>query len=237
MNEKKNDKLIDWYKFTEKIPTIKPDKHFNSHLIKPCSMISVIGQTGSGKSSFLVEFLARKPNSFFEIIIFNPVLTDEPLYNLLKSKIAGIKFIDDVADLPELSSFKDEDKNEEKLIVFDDIINLKVKEKQKIQKFYCSARKFGFTCINLSQNFTDIPIQIRRNTQIYILFRLNDINSINQILKTHNHLGIPKELIKRMYLFSTQKKKDFFKIDFTSEEAFAYSHNFIDILNPMDFVG
>ena len=49
--------------------------------------------------------------------------------------------------------------------------------------------------MNLSQNFSDIPLQIRRNTQVYILFRLNDINSISQILKTHNHLGLDKDVI------------------------------------------
>ena len=227
---KKTDKLTDWYSKIDNKQSIKLDKNFKNHLIKPNSMISAIGQTGSGKSSFLVEFLARKPNAFYQIIIFNPANVDEPLYNYLREKIEGIVFIDDVAELPNLEDFKDEDKKEEKLIVFDDIINLKKKELQQIQKFYCSARKFGFTCLNLSQNFSDIPLQIRRNTQVYIIFRLNDINSINQIIKTHNHLGLDKEAIKKMYHFATEKPKDFFKIDFTSDTN-PFTHNFTDILN------
>lgn len=231
MNKLNKDNLTDWYsKIKNKNTKPKVDKNFKNHLIKPNSMLSVVGQTGSGKSSFLVEFLARKPDAFYEIIIFNPATTDEPLYDLLREKIDGIKFIDDVSELPNLEDFKDDDKTEEKLIVFDDIINLKKKELQQIQKFYCSARKFGFTCINLSQNHTDIPLQIRRNTQIYILFRLNDVNSINNIIKTHNHLGLDKETIKQMYLSATSKPKDFFKIDFTSDLN-PYTHNFTDIFS------
>jgi len=225
------DNITDWYsKIKNQKAKPKVDKNFKNHLIKPNSMISVIGPTGSGKSSFLVEFLARKPNTFYDIIIFNPATTDEPLYDLLREKIDGIKFIDNVEDLPNLEDFKDDDKTEEKLIVFDDIINLKKKELQQIQKFYCSARKFGFTCINLSQNYTDIPLQIRRNTQIFILFRLNDVNTINNIIKTHNHLGLDKETIKQMYLSATSKPKNFFKIDFTNE-THPYAHNFTDIFD------
>ena len=110
----KKDALTDWYsKLGDKKTKPKVDKNFKHHLIKPNSMISVIGPTGSGKSSFLVEFIARKPNAFYEIIIFNPANVDEPLYNYLIEKIEGVKFIDDVAELPNLEDFKDEDKTEE----------------------------------------------------------------------------------------------------------------------------
>ena len=88
-----------------------------------------------------------------------------------------------------------QDKNEEKLIIFDDIINLSKKELLKIQKWFNSARKYGFTCISMAQNWAQLPIQIRRNTMIYFLFRMNDNNTINNILKTHNCTEYPKEII------------------------------------------
>ena len=46
----------------------------------------------------------------------------------------------------------------------------------KIQKWYNSARKYGYTCIALVQNYADLPIQMRRNTNYYMIFRLNDMN-------------------------------------------------------------
>jgi len=49
-------------------------------------MILMVGGTGSGKSTILCEFiLNRKKNAFYEIIIFNPVNTDEMIYNYLYS--------------------------------------------------------------------------------------------------------------------------------------------------------
>lgn len=225
------DKLTDWYtkidkKYDQKITN---DKNFNNHLIPPCSMVSVIGPTGSGKTSFLVEFLSRKPDSFYEIIIFNPVNTDEPLYTYLEDKIKGIQLINDVEDLPTLDDYKDCDKSQEKLIVFDDICNLPKKELKEIQKFYCSARKFGFTCINLSQNYTDIPTQIRRNTQIFVIFRLNDLNTINHILKTSNTSEVSGNAVKQMYHHATKTPKNFLKIDLVNRQH-PFTHNFKNIL-------
>ena len=88
INSNFKDKINDWYKVANGSGMnnkIKEDKNFKNHLIKPCQMISIIGPTGSGKSTALLEFiLNRKTNSFYRIIIFSGSTTDEPLYNLLK---------------------------------------------------------------------------------------------------------------------------------------------------------
>ena len=97
-----------------------------------------------------------------------------------------------------------QDKNEEKPIIFDDIINL-----SKIQKWFDSASKYGFTCISMAQNWTQLPVQIRRNTMIYFLFRMNDNNTINNILKTHNCTEYPKEIIKKCILNQLKIRKIF----------------------------
>ena len=69
----------------------------------------------------------------------------------------------------------DEDKKHKKLIIFDDIINLPKKQLTKIQKWFNSSRNYGFTCVAMVQNYTDAPILMRRNTQHFVLFRLNDM--------------------------------------------------------------
>jgi len=239
INSNFKDKINDWYKVANgngMNNKIKEDKNFKNHLIKPCQMISIIGPTGSGKSTALLEFiLNRKTNSFYRIIIFSGSTTDEPLYNLLKKISEDIELIQDADKLPELSEMNGQDKNEEKLIIFDDIINLSKKELLKIQKWFNSARKYGFTCISMAQNYQQLPIQIRRNTMIYFLFRMNDNNTINNILKTHNCTEYPKEVIKKMYLESTKNKKDFFIIDFNSDDKYMFRHNFTDILDPKLF--
>ena len=124
----------------------------------------------------------------------------------------------------------DEDKKQEKLIVFDDIINLPKKQLVKIHKWYNSARKYGFTCIAVAQNYTDLPIQMRRNTMIYLIFRLNDITTINQILKNHSN-GDDKDLIKKAYFMATSKPHNFFMLDTTSQDNKRYRHNFTDVID------
>ena len=64
----------------------KVDANFKKHYIQPCSMICCIGGTGSGKTNALIDFLNRKNNAFYDIIIFSGSTVEEPLYNLLKQK-------------------------------------------------------------------------------------------------------------------------------------------------------
>lgn len=234
MPTKFKDEIKDWYKIAGKTGCgikYKNDKNFSKHYIKPCQMISIIGQTGSGKSKALLEFLSRKNDAFYDITVFSGSSVDEPLYKLLQKHIEGINMIDDPDELPELSDMNEEDKKHEKLIVFDDIINLPKKQLLKIQKWFNSARKYGYTCIAMAQNYTQLPIQMRRNTMIFMIFRLTDINSINQILKNHNSNGDNKDLVKQLYFEATEKKGDFFTLDLTSEGKERYRHNLTDFLS------
>ena len=115
-------------------------------------------------------------------------------------------------------------------MIFDDIINLNKKQLLKIQKWYTSAHKYGFTCISCTQNYTDLPIQIRRNTMIFILFRLNDINTINHILRTHNNNGDDPKLVKKAYYEATSELHHFFLLDTTSNDNKRYRHDFTDLI-------
>ena len=139
--------------------------------------------------------------------------------------------IDNAEELPELKDVIDEDdKQLEKLIIFDDMINLPKKQLLKIQKWANSSRKGGFSNIFVAQNYPDLPIQIRRNTMIFIIFRLNDMNTINQILKNHNNNGDDKELVKQAYFLATSKPHNFFLLDTTSNDDKRYRHNFTDLI-------
>jgi type II secretory ATPase GspE/PulE/Tfp pilus assembly ATPase PilB-like protein len=112
-----NDKMTDWYEVINKKGNgikYKLDKNFNKHYIKPCSMMIILGSTGAGKSTALVEFLSRKNNAFYEIIIFSGSTADEPLLNMLKDKMEGIQIIDNVDELPELTDFNEADKKNRK---------------------------------------------------------------------------------------------------------------------------
>ena len=74
----------------------KLDKHFKNHYILPNSMIGIIGGTGSGKSNALLNLISKQSNKYFDIIIFNPVSTDEPLLKLLQKKMPALQLISNI---------------------------------------------------------------------------------------------------------------------------------------------
>ena len=63
-----------------------------------------------------------------------------------------------------------------------------------------------------------------------MIFRLNDINTINQILKNHNNNGDNKELVKQAYFTATSKPHNFFLLDTTSNDDKRCRHNFLDLI-------
>jgi energy-coupling factor transporter ATP-binding protein EcfA2 len=193
----------------------KQDPTYKEHFINPNSHVALIGPTGSGKSNALLNFLRKKNGRFYKIIIFNPATTDEPLYNYLQDAIDGIEFYNDINELPSLSDFDDEDKDKEKLIVFDDFTDLKKKEMSKLQEYLKAGRKFGFNCWVLAQNYTSIPKPITRNCHYFIVYRQNDNATLNNIIKNHNIDNLDKNLIIDAYQYATNEPMNFFMIDTT----------------------
>lgn len=230
---KKGDTIKDWYKIMEGsgMSSEKPreDKTFPRHHIKRNMMMALVAPTGGGKSTVLCEFLHRKDGQFHRIIIFSGSTGDEPLLNGLQQMIPGIEILDDPEELPNLEDEKP-DRSVEKLIVFDDFINMSKKELKVIQKWANSARKYGYSCLFLAQNTTDIPMQLRRNIMVWLIFKLRDANTVRHLLKTTNVSNIPIEDLLQVYDHCTRGPKNFFKIDLTEEGKHRYSHNFIDFI-------
>lgn len=211
------DKISNWYNIIDKEYQRKPqlDKNYKEHFINPCSHVCCIGQTGTGKTNALISFLDRKQNAFYKIILFTGSTTDEPLYNFLQNKIPEMETYTDINDLPPLSDFDDDEKEQEKLIIFDDFTDLNKKEMSKINEYLKAGRKFGFSCWVLAQNYTSIPKTITRNCQYFIIFKQNDNATLNNIIRNHNTDNINKEIFKKAYEYSTKEPNNFLLIDTT----------------------
>ena len=223
------DKITNWYlkldKENQDVP--KPDKNFKAHGILPNSRIALIGGSGAGKTNVLMEFLHRKEGAFYEIIIFTSN-ADEPLLRQLKTDIPEVQIYTNIQDVPELKSFDPKDASHEKLIVFDDFIALPKKDMKKIEEYAIASRKYGFTSLYMLQNYTSCPKIIMRQIEYFILFRLNDNVTINNIIKNHNIDQIPKDLFMRMYLTATNEPRHFFLLDVKNpNKTFRYRQNFM----------
>jgi hypothetical protein len=235
MSKKVSNEITDWYsKIGAKKPDLKQIKGFEKHHILPETRILALGPSGSGKSTMLMEFLSRVGDRFFEFYLFTGSTTNEPIYNFLKEKIPDIKMFDDINQFPNLKDIEEDDN--EKIVVFDDFINLDVKGMRKIKEWIISSRKKHFTCIFMAQNLAEIPTQIRRNINYFAVFKMNDDFLIKYVLKNYA-FGVPKNAIIKMYEFSTEKPKNFFFIDtLTNDPHWKFRHNLLQGLDPKDFM-
>jgi len=227
-----SDKVKNYYELLPKDlkRETKLDKNYKKHYIQPNSMICCIGGTGAGKSNSLIDFLTRKNEAFYKIIIFSGSTTDEPLLNMLKTKIPEIEMYNDVEQLPPLSEFDDEDKDQEKLLVCDDFISLSKKEQKKIYEYLISGRKHGFTVWLMCQDYKSCPKIITRNLNYIIMFKLNDNVSINNIIRNHNIHGIDKNKFKEHYINATSEPRQFFMVDMKNPKTHL-RQNFLNILS------
>jgi hypothetical protein len=173
----------------------------------------LIGGSGTGKSNALTNFLDKKRDAFHDIIIFTGSTTDEPLYKFLEDKIDGLQLTNDINELPALSEWNDEDNEKEKLIVFDDFINLPKKDLKKIQDYLIGGRKRGFTVYVVSQNYREIPKTISRNIHYFFIFKQNDNSTLNNIIRNHNIDNLDKDYIKDFYSECVQEPMNFMMLD------------------------
>jgi hypothetical protein len=145
----------------------------------------------------------------------------------LKEKIPEIQEFSDVNELPDLKSFED-DKKHEKLLIVDDFINLPKKDMKKILDYLIAGRKSSFTVICQSQNYTSIPKTIVRNIHYFLLFRLNDNISINNIIRNHNTDNVDKDTFKKLYLDATKEPLNFFMLDLRGKPETRLRRNFLE---------
>jgi len=187
---------------------------YKQHYIDKNSRILMIGSSGTGKSNSLLNFIEKSSGEFSEIIIASFSTTDEPLYNYLQQKIPQVQLINNIDEVPEVQSYDDNDKKISKLIVFDDFVNLNKKEMKKLFDYAIASRKFGFTCVFISQSYTSVPKIISRNCNYLFVFRLNDKVSIKRIISNHSLSGIvsPEE-IEKYYYYCIKQPLGFLLID------------------------
>ena len=109
-------------------PVIKnPNKHLHGFDL-PFRLI-VCAPSGSGKTNFvanLLQLFSAGEGSFTDILVLTKN-SDEPIYNYLKEKAKGIVIKEGLGNnLPNLD--KTEEKEDQKLIVLDDLVLEKIRQ-------------------------------------------------------------------------------------------------------------
>ena len=205
-------------------------KTWKKHHIFNNSMILCLGGTGTGKTNALINYISRSSTEFSDVIVCSFSTVDEPLYNLLEDN--GVTLYNNIDEVPDLEEYDSDDKKKPKLIVFDDFINVENKKLKKIYNYLISGRKFGFTCWLMTQNYSSVPKVIVRNINYFILFKINDNISLNNIIRNHNISDVDPSIIKSAYNLCTQTPPNFFMIDMkTGNLKERFRENFLNFLD------
>ena len=102
---------------------------------------------------------------------------------------------------------------------------------RKIKEYLVAGRKFNFTVFCMAQNYKEVPKTITRNINYFIIFRLNDNISINNIIRNHNIDNIDKEEFKNAYVNATDQPMNFYLLDLKNRNKNCiYTQNFLNFI-------
>lgn len=174
--------------------------------------MSIIGGSGTGKTSFLVQFITKfmkvekiyvcakhldQPKLKWLHDFYTEIETkiNEKLRKKKKTSNANFKIIESFTnDLNEFPTVDQLDKNKKNIVVFDDMV-MERDVSNKIPNYFVRGRHHGASVFYLSQTFFGIPRKIRLNTNYYAIFNLPSLTEITRI-----HREIAPDLEKRDFL-------------------------------------
>jgi len=158
--------------------------NFKTHGIKLPFRSLICAPSGKGKTNQLMNLIVLMNNTFHKIIICVKS-AEEPLYQHLIEKLGKSVEVYENGVIPKLvdekANKKDEATTEDKknsqnskkdvkklqtLIIFDDLMYDKSPE---ILQYYIRGRKFGYSCVYISQTYWGAPIDIRKNSDYIFL--------------------------------------------------------------------
>lgn len=234
-----DDTLVNHY---DKVPKkFKEDeRHYETEKtvqIKLPFRMVITGASGSGKTNALINII-QKINAFDKIMIWAKD-TEEPLYASFIDDIrtyekkhgASILTVSNtIADLPSVDSMNKENNT---VLVIDDMVTEKDKALSKVSEYFIRGRKKNVSPIFLTQSYFDVPTIIRKQCSYFIFTKISGERDLNMILKDFR-LGISEEQIMKLYNEATKGGfPNFFMIDLqTNDKDLRFRRNFKGITAP-----
>jgi GTPase SAR1 family protein len=229
MMKKANNEIYNFYqnKEIQKLIPQYNNPHFEdvqmSHPFRAC----IVGGSGTGKTSVLLNIIHKMPDTFNHIIVVHKM--SEPLYEFLEKKI-GDKNITFYKKLSELPLPEKLEKKTQQLLIFDDMVADGDKSHEIVKQYAIRCRKIGqgISMCYLSQDYHRIPKMIRLQFSHILLLKLGSMNDLDIIMRNYS-LGIDKEMLRAIYKDATKEKFNFLKIDVNNPDMNKkFSKNFND---------
>ena len=208
--------------------------NFKYHQIDIPSRMILCAPSGRGKTNAILHLIHAFDGKSTDEPTFDSMQIvcanqDEPYYDFLKEHCPTIKFTEGLSSLPRLTA-ENFDKKKNHLIILDDIVT--AKNQERIEDYYMMCRKFGVTICYCSQKFHKIPIFIRQNATLLLLFDVGDENDMKRILSGMS-FGVTKESLLQMYDYCTKDQGQFLRVDITVRDIHKKFHK--GFIEPIPF--
>jgi hypothetical protein len=203
----------------------KHNPHYDlHHIVLPFRML-IIGCSGSGKTHTFVNLLHNMQKTFQNIHVITKN-KEEPLYQYLEEKLGkkGLIVSEGISSLPTLDDY---DKNEQSLIVLDDLVL--EKNQKKMEEYYIRCRKLNISVIYISQDYYSVPKMIRRNLNYLIIKQVSSLRDLRLIMSEYS-IGLDKNDIEKLYKHCTNDKSKFLMIDMENKQ-YRFRRGFDEILD------
>jgi len=188
----------------------------------------IIGGSGSGKTTCLMEMIKKMPDTY-DIIILCVRSADEPLYKYLISKCGGSIMVYEDGSFPSINDVKSVSKNRQVLMVFDDLVLLK--DQSFISEMFIRGRKIGggISMVYLTQSYYKCPKTVRINCSNIILKKLSSNRDMKMILREYDIDKSEKEMID-MYKKATSNQLDslVIRLDEPYDSPWKFTKNFLE---------
>jgi hypothetical protein len=196
-----------------------------AHMFKVPFRMLILGGSGSGKTNTMLDIISRMDKTFNKIILCTKD-RNEPLYDLLKKKLKSDLQIYDgdipipgsknkfQPNIPDLDTI---DKDEQTLVIFDDLCLDNCQE--KIGQYFIRGRKRNVSSVYISQSYFKTPKIIRLQCGYYLFKKQANKRDLSCILRESMLPYSVNELIS-MYSQATRKFEDFLFIDNTQGKCY-----------------
>lgn len=159
--------------------------------------VLLVGQSGSGKTSLMMNLLLNKSMKmkFDRIYVFAKNIVADPLYQLLIEHCESIQeellektgeehqilfSSDDLSELPDLTEL---DPDLQTCVIVDDFLGAKGESMDKVKAWFIASRKYNVSIFFLAQRLTPIDRTIRQNVNYVCAFATQSNAEMNLYAK------------------------------------------------------
>ena len=208
-----------------------------THIRLPMPIMVILGSTGSGKTSTLLNIMMATKKAWATVTIIAKSL-EEPIYEHLIAHNEGnddFRAFEGIESLPDLDVY---DRKLHNLIVIDDMQNEPKRKQLVLDDYAIRCRKKGCSLVYLAQTFDRLPSALKKQVSYLILKNVPKKRDLRLILSEYGNGDMSTDDLVQLMKFATapspgesrDSKTHFFMMDLcTSDPKYKYRRDFTPI--------